>query len=333
MTEVGRGRDVGPRGHPDRQPADASPRLLAELRSADVIAAEDTRRLCSAARSAGCDHRCPGRVLLRGQRGAANGVCWSMSSRPAAGAAGDRRRDAVGVRPGYRLVAAAIERGFPVTAVPGPSAVLVRWPCPGCRSTGSASRGSCPARAGSARGDWPSWPASHARWSSSRRRTVRRPTLTAMAECFGADRRAAVCRELTKTHEEVRRGPLPSWSPGPSQRGTRRGRPRRGRRGSRCGRPVVWRGGGAGAGRGGTRLKQAVTTVAQASGLAKNLLYEEALKRPPTSRRGVSGPCSTCHLVPVMARFREAAKVDTVTCRSCRSRCPRRWSTRTATWT
>lgn len=34
------------------------------------------------------------------------------------------------------------------------------------------------------------------------------PTLAAMAEAFGADRRAAVCRELTKTHEEIRRGPL-----------------------------------------------------------------------------------------------------------------------------
>ena len=52
------------------------------------------------------------------------------------------------------------------------------------------------------------WPPSRARWCSSRPRTGWHATLAAMAEAFGADRRAAVCRELTKTYEEVRRGSL-----------------------------------------------------------------------------------------------------------------------------
>ena len=43
-------------------------------------------------------------------------------------------------------------------------------------------------------------------------------TLAAMAEAFGPDRRAAVCRELTKTYEEIRRGRCASWSPGPRTR-------------------------------------------------------------------------------------------------------------------
>ena len=55
--------------------------------------------------------------------------------------------------PGYRLVAAAVEHGIRVTAVPGPSAVSRRWPYPGCRWTGSASRDSCPRKGGERRRD------------------------------------------------------------------------------------------------------------------------------------------------------------------------------------
>jgi 16S rRNA (cytidine1402-2'-O)-methyltransferase len=104
-------------------------------------------------------------------------------------------------------------------------------------------------------------------------------TLAAMVDCFGEHRRGAVCRELTKTHEEIRRGSLAglsSWAESGEVRGEI---------------ALVVAGAGPVAAdlssgvaevralvRGGTGLKEAVTTVAQASGLAKNALYEQALK-------------------------------------------------------
>ncbi|GHI23451.1 hypothetical protein Shyd_48220 [Streptomyces hydrogenans] len=111
--------------------------------------------------------------------------------------------------PGYRLVAAAVEADIKVTAVPGPSAVLTALALSrAARSTGSASRGSCRGRRAS---DWAgsgrSRRAAHPRLYFEARTGSTTPS-TRWAEVFGTDRRAAVCRELTKTYEEVKRGPL-----------------------------------------------------------------------------------------------------------------------------
>ncbi|MFE4023449.1 16S rRNA (cytidine(1402)-2'-O)-methyltransferase [Streptomyces sp. NPDC059101] len=110
--------------------------------------------------------------------------------------------------PGYRLVAAAVERGIKVTAVPGPSAVLTALAVSGLPVDRFCFEGFLPRKAGER--------LSRLRESAGERRTLvyfEAPhrlddTLAAMAEVFGADRRAAVCRELTKTYEEVRRGGL-----------------------------------------------------------------------------------------------------------------------------
>ncbi|GAA3098811.1 16S rRNA (cytidine(1402)-2'-O)-methyltransferase [Streptomyces goshikiensis] len=110
--------------------------------------------------------------------------------------------------PGYRLVAAAVEKDLKVTAVPGPSAVLTALALSGLPVDRFCFEGFLPRKAGERLG--------RLREVEGERRTLvyfEAPhrlddTLAAMAEVFGAERRAAVCRELTKTYEEVKRGGL-----------------------------------------------------------------------------------------------------------------------------
>lgn len=110
--------------------------------------------------------------------------------------------------PGYRLVAAAVEKDIKVTAVPGPSAVLTALAMSGLPVDRFCFEGFLPRKAGERLG--------RLREVEGERRTLvyfEAPhrlddTLAAMAEVFGAERRAAVCRELTKTYEEVKRGGL-----------------------------------------------------------------------------------------------------------------------------
>ena len=135
--------------------------------------------------------------------------------------------------PGYRLVTAAIESGVRVTCVPGPSAVLMALAVSGLPVDRFCFEGFLPRKAGE-----------RARTLSAlagERRTMVffeaphriEAALRAMTDAFGAERPAAVCRELTKTYEEVRRGTLaelaewaaeglkgrsPSWSAGPAPR-------------------------------------------------------------------------------------------------------------------
>jgi len=110
--------------------------------------------------------------------------------------------------PGYRLVAAALEAGVDVIAVPGPSAVLTALAVSGLPVDRFCFEGFLPRKAGER--------ARRLADLAAEQRTMvffeaphrTETALAAMAEAFGADRAAAVCRELTKTHEEVRRGPL-----------------------------------------------------------------------------------------------------------------------------
>jgi 16S rRNA (cytidine1402-2'-O)-methyltransferase len=110
--------------------------------------------------------------------------------------------------PGYRLVAAAVEKDIKVTAVPGPSAVLTALALSGLPVDRFCFEGFLPRKAGER--------LSRLREVAGERRTLvyfEAPhrlddTLAAMAEVFGAERRAAVCRELTKTYEEIKRGPV-----------------------------------------------------------------------------------------------------------------------------
>jgi 16S rRNA (cytidine1402-2'-O)-methyltransferase len=195
-------------GTPIGDVTDAPPRLAQELASADVVAAEDTRRLRRLTQALGVQPT--GRVvsyfegnesartpeLVDALVGGARVLLVTDAGMPSVS------------DPGYRLVAAAVERDVRVTAVPGPSAVLTALALSGLPVDRFCFEGFPPRKTGER--------LARLREVADERRTLvyfEAPhrlddTLAAMAEVFGPDRRAAVCRELTKTYEEVRRGGL-----------------------------------------------------------------------------------------------------------------------------
>jgi len=110
--------------------------------------------------------------------------------------------------PGYRLVAAAAEAGVPITVLPGPSAVTTALAISGLPSDRFVFEGFPPRRSGERTRRFAELAAERRTlilFESPRRLGT---TLAELAAAFGTERRAAVCRELTKTHEEVRRGTL-----------------------------------------------------------------------------------------------------------------------------
>jgi 16S rRNA (cytidine1402-2'-O)-methyltransferase len=207
MMEQGNGRVIL-LGAPLGNAGDASVRLREILASADVIAAEDTRRLARLARD--LDVTVTGRVvsyfegneerrtpdLVEALRGGAVVAVVTDGGMPSVS------------DPGYRLVRAALDAGFPVTAAPGPSAVTTALALSGLPSDRFVFEGFLP-RSGSGR-------RARLRELAAEPRTLvffEAPhrisdALADLAAAFGADRPAAVCRELTKTYEEIRRGPL-----------------------------------------------------------------------------------------------------------------------------
>ena len=195
-------------GTPIGDYADASPRLVAELAAANVIAAEDTRRLRRLTSGLGVE--VPGRVLSYFEGNEA-GRTPELIEALVGGArvllVTDAGMPAVS-DPGYRLVAAAVEAGIRVTVVPGPSAVLAALAVSGLPVDRFCFEGFLPRKAGERRARLISVaaePRTQVYFEAPHRLAE---SLAAMAEVFGADRRAAVCRELTKTYEEVRRGGL-----------------------------------------------------------------------------------------------------------------------------
>lgn len=110
--------------------------------------------------------------------------------------------------PGYRLVGEALERGLRVVPIPGPSAALAALTVSGLPSDAFLFAGFLPVKAGQKRTRLEQWQAVSATliFFESPRRVA--DTLDAMAQVLGAERRAAVCRELTKTFEEARHGTL-----------------------------------------------------------------------------------------------------------------------------
>lgn len=193
-----------PLGRPD----DASARLVEALQTADIVAAEDTRRVRGLAQSLGVQPA--GRIMSFFDQNEASRVP-GLVEEIAAGATVLVVSDA-GMPlindPGYRLVAACAEADLPVSCLPGPSAVTTALAVSGLASDRFCFEGFAP-RKHAARLAWLQTLAAEPRTTvffESPRRLAE--TLRDAVEVLGPARRAVVCRELTKTHEEIRRGSL-----------------------------------------------------------------------------------------------------------------------------
>ncbi|MGJ9411367.1 16S rRNA (cytidine(1402)-2'-O)-methyltransferase [Aeromicrobium sp. CF4.19] len=201
-------------GTPIGRPDDASPRLRELLATADVIAAEDTRRLGRLTSDLGIE--VTGRVVsyFEGNESARTPELVDLlRSGSTVLLVTDAGMPSVS-DPGYRLVDAALAAGVDVTAVPGPSAVLTALAVSGLPVDRFSFEGFAPRKQGE-RSRVLTALADERRtmvFFESPHRT--RATLAAMADVFGRDRPAALCRELTKTYEEVVRdglGALVEW--------------------------------------------------------------------------------------------------------------------------
>ncbi|MCN0177424.1 16S rRNA (cytidine(1402)-2'-O)-methyltransferase [Salinispora arenicola] len=195
-------------GAPLGNPADASVRLREVLATVDLVAAEDTRRLARLTRD--LEVTVSGRIVsyfegneerrtpelveaLRAGLGVAlvtDGGMPSVSD------------------PGYRLVRAALDAGVPVTAAPGPSAVTTALVLSGLASDRFCFEGFLPRTSGPRRARLNALATEERTlvFFESPHRVV--AALADLADAFGADRPAALCRELTKTYEQVLRRPL-----------------------------------------------------------------------------------------------------------------------------
>lgn len=110
--------------------------------------------------------------------------------------------------PGYELVLAAIERGFPVVSIPGPSALMAALPASGLPLDRFLFLGFVPRKAGERR-RWLQEVATQTATLVCFEAPHRlRETLADLIDILGQERRIAVCRELTKLHEEIWRGTL-----------------------------------------------------------------------------------------------------------------------------
>jgi 16S rRNA (cytidine1402-2'-O)-methyltransferase len=258
--------------------ADASPRLVAELINADVIAAEDTRRLRRLLERLGVQTEARIMSYFEGNEARrTDELVRALGEGARVVVVSDAGMPSVS-DPGYRLVTAAVARGFRVTAVPGPSAVLTALAVSGLPVDRFCFEGFLPRKAAErARrlGQLASEPRTMIFFEAPHRAAA---TLSTMAVAFGADRGAAVCRELTKTYEEIRRGPLrelAEWAASEV-----RGEVTLVVAGATQPAPDLHAAADEvlGLAAGGMKLKAAVAQVARQRGLAKNALYELALK-------------------------------------------------------
>jgi 16S rRNA (cytidine1402-2'-O)-methyltransferase len=259
---------------------DASARLIDALATADVVAAEDTRRLRSLAAALGVT--VSGRVISHYDAVEAArlpGLLEDVRAGRTVLVVTDAGMPMVS-DPGYRLVAAAAAEGLPVTCLPGPSAVTTALVLSGLPVERFCFEGFAPRRGGERR-RWLETLVAEPRavvFFESPHRLAE--TLADAVDVLGAERAAAVCRELTKTHEEVLRGPLSELAAWAGEKDRVRGEITVVLAGAApTAPPSVESLVGAVEERvaDGERLKDAVAAVATAAGVPKRELYAAAL--------------------------------------------------------
>lgn len=188
--------------------ADASARLVALLEHADIVAAEDTRRLYALANRLGV--HVGGSVVAyhdHNEREKADGLLDRVEAGATVLVVSDAGMPTIN-DPGLTVVRRAIERGLPVTCAPGPSAVLDALALSGLPTDRFCYEGFLPRKHAERM--------QYLRAMRGERRTmVFYETLHRIAEsmddlleAFGPDRSMALCRELTKDYEQVRRGTI-----------------------------------------------------------------------------------------------------------------------------
>lgn len=258
---------------------DASPRLRRLLAEADVVAAEDTRRLHALAARIGVT--VGGRVVSHHEHNETRRADDLLDVVEGGGTVlvvTDAGMPAVS-DPGYRVVERAVERDLRVTTAPGPSAVLAALALSGLPTDRFTFEGFVPRKGGERRRALAALAAEPRTMVFFEAPHRIADALADMAAAFGDARPAAVCRELTKTYEEVRRGPLADLAAGAVTDPPR---------GEIC---VVVAGAPPAAAAGpeelvgevlervaaGERLKDVVAEVAAAAGVPKRDLYAAAL--------------------------------------------------------
>ncbi|MCI2959372.1 16S rRNA (cytidine(1402)-2'-O)-methyltransferase [Agromyces atrinae] len=260
---------------------DASPRLREALAEATVVAAEDTRVTQRLLAALGIANR-PRLIALHehNERVRASEIV-ELAREADVLVLSDAGMPAVS-DPGFPLVEAAVAAGVDVTVIPGPSAVLTALAVSGLPTDRFSFEGFLPRKHGDRVRTFTSLVDERRTMVFFEAPSRIAASLADAAQVFGADRRAAVCRELTKLHEEVKRGPLgelAAWAEA-------------GVRGEICvvvdGAPERIADAGDALARvlalvaGGVRLKEAAGDVALATGLSRRDLYEAALQARST---------------------------------------------------
>ena len=185
---------------------DASLRLRQEITQVDLIAAEDSRRFLRLCKDLGVECSAPIISFFEGnESNRLDEMKQALSNGKRVLLVSDAGMPSVS-DPGYRAVRMAIDNGFRISVLPGPSAVLAALALSGLPTDSFAFDG-FPPRTGGAREQWFADRAHESRTLvifESPHRVV--DTLETICNEFGADRPVAICREITKTYEETVRG-------------------------------------------------------------------------------------------------------------------------------